>query len=224
MVTCVFEQLPKSDLTVDVIYESSHDGLLSGEPLSKLLPGLGNMGGFRPSGRGQDKKLVVLFTTGEDEDWPDSLDLNTGQFIYFGDNKTPGQELHQTAKGGNVILRRVFELLHASQPVRALIPPFLIFRKYRTAEGSRSVQFKGLAVPGYPGMSADEDLVAEWKTKNGRRFQNYRSVFTVLDTKTLTRLWLTDVLIGNANSDNAPDAWRDWVRNGHYQMLRNKPI
>ena len=116
-------EVANSNLIVDAIYESSHDGQLAGEPISKLLPGLGNMGDFRASGRGEDKTLVVLFSTGENKDWPDTLDLNTGLFTYFGDNQTPGHEIHDTRKGGNKILRRVFELLHQSTVNRQLIPP-----------------------------------------------------------------------------------------------------
>src|SRR5438477_7975490 len=122
----------KSDLIVDAVYEGSPRGSLSGEVLSRLLPGIGNLGGFRSAGRGEDKKLVVLYTSGEDKDWPDQLDLNTGQFIYYGDNKTPGHELHDTVPGGNRILRHVFRLLHASPSYRSPIPPFFIFRKYPT--------------------------------------------------------------------------------------------
>lgn len=218
-----FDQLDNSKLTVDATYESSHDGLLSGEPLSKLLPGLGNMGGFRSSGRGEDKNFVVLFSTGEDKDWPDTLDLNTGQFTYFGDNKTPGHELHDTQKGGNKILRRVFELLHGSPADRQKIPPFFIFKKSPTKLGSRSVQFKGIAVPGYPGLSATEDLVAVWKTTGGQRFQNYKSLFTVLDVATVPRIWVSDILAGNANSINAPQAWSDWINKGHYSPLKSVP-
>lgn len=218
-----FPELAISNLIVDAIYESSHNGLLSGEPLSKLLPGLGNMGGFRPSGRGKDKNLVVLFSTGEDKDWPDTLDLNTGQFIYFCDNKTPGHEIHDTQKGGNKILRRVFELLHATPPDRSKIPPFFIFKKSPTEQGSRSVQFKGIAVPGYPGISPTEDLVAVWKTTDGQRFQNYKSLFTVLDIATLSRDWVSDILTGNANSVHAPQVWRDWISKGHYSPLKSEP-
>ena len=218
-----FEQLAQSDLFVDAIFESTHNGLLSGERLSKLLPGLGNMGGFRPSGRGKDKNLVVLFSTGEDKDWPDTLDLNAGQFTYYVDNKTPGHELHETQKGGNKILRRVFELLHATKADRAKIPPFFIFKKLATANGSRSVQFKGIAIPGYPGVSATEDLVAVWKTTDGQRFQNYKSVFTILDIATLSRDWVSDILAGNANSEQAPQVWRDWINKGHYTPLKSEP-
>ena len=218
-----FEELARADLIVDAIYESSHDGQLSGEPISKLLPGMGNMGGFRSAGRGDDKKLVVLFSTGEDKDWPDSLDVNTGQFVYFGDNKTPGHELHDTQKGGNKLLRLLFERLHDPDNARDKIPPILIFKKYPTENGARSVQFKGLAVPGSPNASFIDDLVAIWKTTNGQRFQNYRSVFTVLDVAKLNRAWLSDILSGNNSHDHPPLVWREWNESGQYQALTSNP-
>jgi len=218
-----FSELSQSNLVVDAIYESSHDGQLRGEPISKLLPGVGNMGGFRISGKGDNKKLIGLFTTGEDKDWPDSLDLNTGQFIYYGDNKTPGHDLHDTPKDGNKILRYVFELLHSDKDCRLKIPPFFLFKKHPTNKGARSVQFKGIAVPGFSGMAATEDLVAVWKTTSGQRFQNYRSVFTVLDIPVVNRAWVNDILAGNHASNNAPKNWQKWVKIGHYEALKSEP-
>ena len=88
----LFPDLTTSDLIVDAIYESTHDGQLKGEALNALLPGVGNQGGFRPSGRGEDKNLVVLFSTGEDKDWPDTLDLNTGQFAILATIKPQGMK------------------------------------------------------------------------------------------------------------------------------------
>jgi hypothetical protein len=181
--------LSDTDLTIDAVYEGAAGGHLSGEPLLRLLPGIGNLGGFRAAGRGEDKKLVALYTSGEDKDWPDLLDLNTGQFIYYGDNKTPGHELHDTGPGGNRILRYVFQLLHASPADRSRIPPFFIFQKYPTPISARSVQFKGLAVPGFMGLPATSDLVAVWKTSEGQRFQNYRATFTILDVPVVGRTW-----------------------------------
>ena len=55
--------------------------------ISKLIPGTGNLGGFRAAGTREDKKVVVLYTSGEDRDWPNRLDPNEGKFVYFGDNK-----------------------------------------------------------------------------------------------------------------------------------------
>lgn len=217
-----FNKLKTTDLIVDAVYEGSSDGKLAGEPISSLLPGGGNMGGFRIAGKGQDKQFVVLFTTGEDKDWPDHIDLNTGQFTYYGDNKTPGHELHDTPKGGNVVLRRVFELLHSSSEQRASIPPFFIFNKSPTARSARAVQFKGLAVPGYPGMSATEDLIAVWKTTKGQRFQNYRSVFTILDVPVVPRTWLQFLSNGEPAINNAPAAWTQWVEKGHYAALTSE--
>lgn len=214
-----YAELSASHLFVDCMYESSADGQLSGEPISKLLPGSGNQGGFRVSGRGERKNWVVLFTTGEDPDWPDTLDLNTGKFIYFGDNKIPGHELHETRAGGNKVLRNAFARLHDEVAPRIDVSPFFIFRKHQTKKGARSVQFKGLAVPGFPGLSATEDLVAVWKSTEGQRFQNYRAVFTILDAPVVSRAWIADLAAGNPNTINAPKAWLEWVATGKYRSL-----
>jgi hypothetical protein len=212
-------ELLRCDLHVDAVYEGEPGGLLSGEALSKLLPGVGNQGGFRASGRGEDKRLVALYTSGEDKDWPDRLDLSTGQFVYYGDNKHPGHELHDTQRSGNIILRRVFSLLHASTPQRSLIPPFFVFKKYPTAVSARSFQFKGLAVPGFVGLPPTANLVAVWKTTEGQRFQNYRAVFTVLDAGVISRAWIDDLVAGRSLTANAPAAWVEWVERGRYRAL-----
>ncbi len=214
-----FGALPKADLIIDAVYEGEPGGLLSGEALSHLLPGVGNQGGFRASGRGHDKKFVALFTSGEDKDWPDDLDTNTGRFDYYGDNKTPGHELHTTQRRGNRILRRVFDLLHESAPRRSKIPPFLVFSRYATPSSGRSVQYRGLAVPGFTGLPSTEDLVAVWKTSEGQRFQNYRAVFTILDVPQVSRAWIDDLKTGSIASLHAPDAWREWVETGGYRAL-----
>ena len=214
-----FEDLSGSDLFVDAVYEGSKDGQLSGEPIAKLLPGSGNMGGFRMSGRGDKKNWVVLFTTGEERDWPDTLDLNTGQFIYFGDNRTPGHEIHDTRAGGNRMLRDTFDKLHSTKGAIVGIAPFLVFRKYPRSSAARSVQFKGVAVPGYPGLSATVDWVAVWKTSDGQRFQNYRSVFTILDVPVVSRPWIRDLAAGVKMSGNSPYAWRVWATKRRYAAL-----
>ena len=215
-----YDELPNADLIVDAIYEGKSGGLLSSEALSHLLPGVGNRGGFRASGRGdKNKNFVALFTSGEDKDWPDLLYTNTGRFIYYGDNKKPGHELHVTNLGGNRILRHVFGLLHESPPQRHLIPPFLIFKQYRTNLSAHSLQYKGLGVPGSAGLPATEDLIAIWKTSDGQRFQNYRATFTILDVPTVSRQWLDDLRAGNRNSCHEPNAWREWIETGRYKAL-----
>jgi hypothetical protein len=117
---------------IDAVYEGGSQGNAADDPISKILEGVGNQGGFRAAGRGPDKKYVVLYTSGEEKDWPDTLDLSTGQFTYFGDNRRPGHQLHETPRKGNEILRRAFEFLHASPPMRAGVPPFFIFKWYPT--------------------------------------------------------------------------------------------
>lgn len=221
--TITNNNLSTTDLFVDAVYEGGSAGNTGDDPISKLLHGAGNQGGFRAAGRGIDKKFVVLYTSGEDVDWPDSLDLSTGEFIYYGDNKTPGHDLHETRPGGNRILRRVFDLLHSPDPCRISIPPFFIFKKYPTKNSPRSVQFKGLAVPGNNKLSKTADLVAVWKTTRGQRFQNYRAVFTVLNVPKVNRIWLKDLVDGSPLSDNAPDTWRTWIERGKYLPLISEP-
>ena len=122
--------------------------------------------------------FVVLYSTLTDTDWPDHLDLELGRFTYYGDNKRPGHELHDTHRGGNRLLRQAFEAAHATPPRRHEIPPFFVFTKGALG---RDVVFRGLAVPGAPDLAPTDDLVAIWRTTANQRFQNYRATFAVLD-------------------------------------------
>ena len=47
------ESLSTANLIVDAIYEGDGDGQLASEPISNLLPGCGNMGGFWDSWKGE---------------------------------------------------------------------------------------------------------------------------------------------------------------------------
>lgn len=221
--TVPFEELESTDLDVDAIYEGGTAPNSGSDPISKLLSGVGNLGGFRPAGKGPDKSFVVLYTSGEEGDWPDRLDSSTGQFIYYGDNRKAGHKLHDTSKGGNVLLRYAFELAHGDDAQRAKVPPFFVFAKTPTARSSRSVQFKGLAVPGFPSLPMTEDLVAIWKATAGQRFQNYRAVFTILDAATISRAWIQSLIERVPRHDLAPPTWRKWTASGVYLPLAAEP-
>lgn len=215
-------ELATADLIVDAVYEGGSAGNAGDDPIAKLLPGAGNQGGFRAAGRGESKAFVVLYTSGEDGDWPDTLDLNTGQFVYYGDNKAPGHALHDTTRGGNALLRDTFHWLHAGTESRSRIPPFLVFMKTPTPRSRRAVQFKGLAVPGYPGIPMTDDLVAVWKSSDGQRFQNYKALFTILDVPVVKRSCVLG-LMDDANQEVAPDAWSKWRATGAYTPLTAEP-
>jgi hypothetical protein len=81
------------------------------------------------------------------------------------------------------------------------------------------VVFRGVLAPGAPDLGADEDLVAVRRSRQGKRFQNYRAKFTVLDIGTAPRAWLTDVLSADPLSANCPASWRRWVAGRHYEAL-----
>jgi hypothetical protein len=209
-----FKDLQNVDLIVDALYEGGTYGNAGDDPISKLV-GCGNQGGFRYVGSlDAGIRLCVLYSSLSDMDWPDSLDLETGQFVYYGDNKSPGHDLHNTWRKGNEVLRNVFNDLHSGG--RLEIPPFFVFTK---GPKGRDVFFRGIAVPGAIGLGSREDLVAIWKTKNGQRFQNYRATFTILNAPVIDRRWINEFQEEAAPLENAPSAWNRWITTGDYDPL-----
>jgi hypothetical protein len=113
-------------------------------------------------------------------------------------------------------LRLCFDAIHGKAPRRRDVPPMLVFSR---TGGGRDVKFRGLAVPGASAMAAVDDLVAIWKTAGDERFQNYRATFTILDTPSVSRAWLSDIAAGNVHSLTSPDAWKVWVATGNARAL-----
>lgn len=213
-----FADLSTADLHLERRYLGGTSRTIRDDPLAKLLP-VGNQGGFRYSGSPtkRDVRLVVLYTSGVEVDWPDMLDPQTGIFTYYGDNREPGRELHDTTRRGNLLLRDVFELIHGSADDRARVPPFLLFEK---AVPGRAVRFRGLLAPGAETLTSDDELAAIWRSKSGLRFQNYRARFTVLDVAQVSRSWLNALLAGHpTNPDTCPSVWREWVLGRSYTPL-----
>ena len=218
------EKLSSVDLVIDAVYKgfkTERGGVA--DPLVRLV-GVSRQGGFRYRGSRDRPTLLVLTSNLAEPDWPDVLDETTGRFVYFGDNRHPGRQLHDTPRFGNLLLRNIFDSVHSGS--REQVPPVLIF----TTEGAgRSFRFRGLAVPGHPALPATEDLVAVWKTTGAQRFQNYRAVFTILDAAVVHREWVHAIGAGG-NSDLAPEAWRNWVETGvakplsapRTQLIRSK--
>ena len=187
--------------------------------------GINNSSGFRPKSKAGgstdivDCAFCILVTNFEESEWPDRLDAENGLFIYYGDNRSAGKAVNDTAIGGNRLLEHLYELLHSGR--RAEIPPLLCFEKYHGADGVY-MRFLGLACPGALGVPALEDLVAVWRIKERRRFQNYRALFTILAEEKVARPWLEDLVAGvpPATSTHCPRRWQQWVKTGLYSPLR----
>lgn len=205
-----------ADLFVERVYKGGRKGNFSDDPLPSLI-GVSNQGGFRYLGTVDSPNLIVLTTTMNDLDWPDSLDQETGVFTYYGDNKEPGSELHDTPRFGNRLLRDLFSNAHRAAAHRARVPPLLVFSNTGVW---RDITFLGLAVPGAENLGPAEDLVGVWKIKGGERFQNYRAKFTILDVPQISRDWLKDIKGGSPLTENCPKAWKDWVSSGTYTALK----
>lgn len=212
----LFSALDKSNLEVGCVYAGGSAGNAGDDPIARLLLGSGNMGGIRIAGRQEQRRFIVLYTSGKDPDWNDHLDRTSGQLTYFGDNKDPDKDLHDPK--GNQALRDCFRLL--MQADRHQIPPFFLFILHPLPESKRAVRFGGLAVPGWTGLAPTESLAAVWQDKEGRYFQNYRAHLTVLDERVITRAWLNTVIAGAPDDTVAPTAWKLWRDTGTYKPLR----
>lgn len=211
-----FGELTAADLVLDRVYSGGTQGHAGDDAIGKLLP-VGNQGGFRPKGSvvNGDVRLVALYTSGAEVDWPDEIDPTTGDFTYYGDNRKPGKDLHDTPRGGNLLLRNIFAASRAGADERRKVPPIFLFEKVT----GRDVIFRGLLAPGSPRLTSDEELVAVWRTTRSLRFQNYRSHFTILQTPVIRREWIDEIVAGYPLGDTCPVEWRSWVKARIFQAL-----
>jgi Restriction endonuclease AspBHI N-terminal/Restriction endonuclease len=223
-----FDQLPTASLVVDAVYEGGSLGNLSSEVISKLLSvedekgqilKVHNAGGFRYRGSLPNPSVVALTSNSSEPAWPDNINPFVGQLTYFGDNRSPG-ELHETNLSGNQILADSFARFKNGSVERESLPVFFYFTKW----SGFSQQFRGLVVPGGIGVTADDQLNAIWRTKNGSRFQNYRALFTVLNIPEISRVWISDLLLGKDKLLNAPDNYKKWVATGKYEPLVSENV
>ena len=209
-----FKDLSNSDLIVDAIYKGGTKGNLSDDVLSNLFEVCENSGGFRKVKRkdGSGKwAYVILYTSMEELEWPDFLDVETGIFRYYGDNRSPGRSILDTPKHGNELLEKVFNEMHCASNMQD-IPPFFIFKKMPNA--GRDIKFLGLAVPGNPHIPPDRDLVSFWRSKGEERFQNYEAYFTVLNEGVIRKEWIHDLLYDHSNLRYAPNCWKKYIKDG----------
>ena len=221
--------MPLSELRVDALYRNTANWKNASDEFNVFFRfpdgGINNAAGFRPKKKAAGSTDIVscafclLVTNFGETEWPDDLDPETGIFTYFGDNRSPGRRINETNVGGNRLLEFVFGQTHLD--ARESVPPILCFEKLLAGSGA-VMRFLGLACPGVKGVSALEDLVAVWRIKGRQRFQNYRSLFTILRTEVVSRLWLDDLVNGKKPTDSpfCPDVWRRWVKKGIYTPLQ----
>ncbi len=220
MTEYAYDQLKGAPFVIDAIYKGGNYGNGKDEVLHILVPKTNAQGGFRYTyveGNKKEFAFIVIYTSMSELAWPDYFDEETGLFRYYGDNREPGKELHDTPKKGNLILKTVFEWLHNPEQLHR-IPPILIFKK----ESRRDVRFLGLAVPGADNLGSDKDLVSFWRSIAGKRFQNYEAYFTILNTKDepISREWLNARIKGDPDSINlAPKVWKQFIEEKKYSPL-----
>ena len=221
--------IDRPELRIDAEYRDTVNWKNPKDQFNKMFrvadgKGIVNSGGFRWKSHNAGKSIieqsafVILVTNLEEDEWPDSLNVERGIFTYWGDNRTAGKELHATTKGGNRFLVDTFNKLHVNN--RLEICPVLCFQSINSAQG-HCMKFIGLAAPGAAHLSSREDLVAVWRASAGTRFQNYRSAWTVLDVPAVSWEWLDELANGVAplNAKECPAQWREFAEHGIYKAL-----
>lgn len=176
---------------------------VTGDPIHKALP-VGNVGGFRISGKRKSPLLVALYTSFENPDWPDSIDFVTGKVTYYGDNKSVGSSLTSTPRGGNSILELIFE---AAKLNKKEVPPIFLFSN--SSNGKDKV-FQGLLVPGHESEKIEDSLLAIWKYEQNGKVQNYKATFSLLKTETVPEKWLASLWAKEPQPELEPDELRKW--------------
>ncbi len=217
-----FDEIPSCSLHVDAILKGGRGVGKGFEPLNKIMPGIGNEGGFRPIWSKDKMRVIacILVTSGRDLDWPDHLDETSGVLTYYGDNRKAGSaDFRKTRKRGNEILESIFEWQQSRDvEVRRKIPPLLVFQK---SDDGHDYQFKGLAVPSVNGLGPTESLTAVWKIDETRqRFLNYRAKLTIINLSTVSRAWLDEMLITQHSlCGSSPREWRAYLEDGQFCPL-----
>lgn len=192
-----------ADLVVGATY-IGHGGIAA-EPISKLLP-VGNRGGIRYAGSSERPSHMALFMTSAESEWPDAL--GRGSLTYWGDNRRPGRELHETPKRGNLVLRNVFQAAW-DKDTHWMIPLICLFAH---EAGTRNVQLLGVMAPGGMPGDPDEDLVAVWRKGEEGWFQNYRAKFTALPADRVPRATVADWPTMSRNQrEKALPGFGDWL-------------
>lgn len=165
--------------------------------------------------------MAVLYSSGEEPDWPDTLDEQTGIYTYFGDNRNPGTSPSETKRGGNRLLETAFAAAHSAIRDPKAVPPFFVFQRARSG---RSMRFVGLAVPGAAGLDENDDLVAVWRSVGGQRFQNYRALFTIIDVGMVPRTWIVRLAADDPFGEGCQAVWREWATGRLFKPLAAPPI
>ncbi|WP_433595423.1 HNH endonuclease [Lysinibacillus xylanilyticus] len=222
-----YEELSSAPLLVNSIYEGgSKNNPAADDPLTKLfkvdgfIKSVGNRSGFRKSNKEHNGKstkeiaYVVIFSTGKIKEWPDSYDKLTGTFIYFGDNREPGNYYLNTKQKGNAFLRDIFPKAYGPADARKTIPPMFVFES--TGVGS-NVEFLGVAVPGVKGKTQDQTLELKTYGEAHNQFENYKAHFTMLNIEPegVSREWLAQLKDINGDTKKyAPKEWINFLENG----------
>lgn len=214
-----FNDLSNSNLIVNEIYKGGKASGKGSEVLHKLFPGISNSGGFRIK-QGENPKrdyFCILYADNKHKEWINVFESSTGKFTYYGDNKDVNIPIENVSKKGISLLKRVND--HFKKENRKSIPPIFVFVKGKVGW---DIRFIGIAVPGFIEDQPTKFLEEVSYDEGEGQVANYKSIYTILDVRVISREWINDVMEGRAyESKHVPLNWKIWVDKGIYIPLIN---
>lgn len=167
--------------------------------------------------------------------WTDILLPDEGFVYYNGDNQTPGLPPAGKQNSGNRMMERLWPLYFSSERnIRQSAPPIIIFEQckhnnsdkgYRRFVGYGIVTRIEIRQEYSPNKKTTESLSCD----SGKVFSNYLfeiSLLKVHDDSCLDWDWIKDRRDGSVAFEDinrlAPKAWRNWVKDGHLAIERNR--
>jgi len=202
-------EIDEAPLIKGAIYEGGPS--IADEPIQRLI-GAGNQGGIRIKGSAGSWSKIVLYSTHEESEWPDSIDERHGHVTYYGDCRSPKQGVFEPK--GNAALNKIFERGFDVSNDRQHCPPFFVFTHVRDGAPPRTVRFRGLAVPGSPVVPSEEWLVAKWFGHSPNRFQNLVLRLTLIGDGPIDRHWVDNLDSKGIVSPGCPVELERWIELG----------
>lgn len=150
-----------------------------------------------------------------DTPWRDIVLQDSGQVIYFGDNKSERFRANETR--GNKRVLEVLPLYFSQNSVeKNLAPPIIVTKTVKIGEKTGFRKFIGLGI-----ISDAPELVYQYEKNGDRVFANYRfkvTLFSLGEEGELNWAWIDDRKDSSIPTEDcnakAPAAWKKWINHG----------
>lgn len=207
-----FENLKNVSLKPRYIYKGGKQGNISDDPFNALL-NVGNAAGMRPKKNinGNLAYIVLITNPSNHEEYPDKLNKDLNILTYFGDQRIPERDYLDTKQKGNFNIEKLFHEVFSKNCNNANLFPCFYFEK--NGDTGRDYTFHGIVYPLTKNQKLNEVCEKVIIPSDKGIIENLKFLFALDTASEISRDWLTDLLLDNKNSSNAPASWKEFIQN-----------